>query len=110
MDLFTEPGLPENPHMTPALRTALECKLVGDLEQHDLAFDAGTGIAGRTIVGSLFWVRAATVGGAADASVAAFTDAAAEAFGRVLSLYEVTVIPREAVALPDDPYYPHTST
>lgn len=71
----------------------------------DAGSDQGTGIAGRPVVGLLFWVRADDVGQAALRAV----DAAERALAGHLAkpeLYDVTVIPRNAVALAGDSTYP----
>ncbi len=71
----------------------------------DAGSDQGTGIAGRPVVGLLFWVRADDVGQAALRAV----DTAARALADHLAkpeLYDVTVIPRTAVAMKGDSTYP----
>jgi hypothetical protein len=68
--------------------------------------DQGTGITRRPVVGLSFWVRANDVGSAATTAVDAATRAGAAAGGVGPDLYDVVVIPENAVARPDDPGYP----
>jgi hypothetical protein len=70
-----------------------------------IGVDQGTGIAERPVVGLLFWVRADDVGAAAATAVETARRAAASADAGP-DLYDVTVIPRSAVAMRDDPGYP----
>jgi hypothetical protein len=84
----------------------MEAQLVGPQGAHDLSFDAGTGIAGRPIIGVLFWVRSTSAGKAADRGIAASIRAVAASFGEQARLYDAVVIPIDAVVLPDDPGYP----
>lgn len=70
-----------------------------------ISVDQGLGVAKRPVIGSLFWVQADTVGSAAQTAV----DLASRALlsvGVSAELYDVTVIPFDAVALPDDQSYP----
>lgn len=67
--------------------------------------DQGLGVTSRPVVGLLFWVRADDVGAAATVAVEAARRAGAN-HGVGPDLYDVTVIPRQAVALPGDPLYP----
>lgn len=86
---------------TEALRS-----LLNDLGRREPASgDQGLGIADTPVVGLLFWVAADDVGAAASAAVEVATKAG-EGCGVGPGLYDVTVIPRDAVALPDDPRYP----
>jgi hypothetical protein len=78
----------------------------GQTEFPEVAFDGGTGAAGAPVIGTLFWVRAATAGAAADAGIRVVFDAYRDAFGAEAQLYDVTAIPRAAVVLPDEPHYP----
>jgi hypothetical protein len=72
-----------------------------------LAIDGGPGvIQERPVLGVLFWLRATTAGEAADLGIRLAAEAFRESFGVDADLYDVTVIPRAAVLLPDDPYYP----
>ena len=67
--------------------------------------DGGLGVTSRPVTGLLFWVGADDVGAAARAAVETARRAGSgHAVGP--ELYDVTVIPRGAVVLPDDPAYP----
>jgi hypothetical protein len=71
----------------------------------DIAVDQGTGTTTHPVVGLLFWVKADDVGGAATTAL----DIARQAGNRAgvgPELYDVTVIPRAAVVLPNDRRYP----
>jgi hypothetical protein len=67
--------------------------------------DQGLGVTHRPVVGLLFWVRADDVGTAASVALEVARRAGAD-HGVGPELYDVTVIPRQAVVLPDDPLYP----
>ena len=67
--------------------------------------DQGCGVTDRPVVGLLFWVRADDVGRAAHTAVEVARQAGASS-GVGPELYDVVVIPRGAVALPNDPSYP----
>lgn len=67
--------------------------------------DQGLGIARHPVVGLLFWVRADDVGRAATLAVDT-ARLAGRSHGVGPRLYDVTVIPEDAVALPRDPAYP----
>lgn len=71
----------------------------------DVGGDQGLGVTGRPVVGLLFWVDADDVGEAAATAVRAARRAGA-GHGVGPDLYDVTVIPREAVVRPGDPGYP----
>jgi hypothetical protein len=75
----------------------------------DHGVDGGIGDARRPVVGFLFWVRADDLGSAAHTAVdfARLVGSDAE-IGP--SLYKVMVLPADAVARPDDPYYPEPET
>jgi hypothetical protein len=75
----------------------------------DIGLDQGTGATGRPVVGLLFWVRADDVGGAATTAVE-IARRAGENDGVGPELYDVVVIPRAAVVLPQDPRYPQMPT
>jgi hypothetical protein len=77
----------------------------GDPTHADSGGDQGIGVAERPVVGLLFWVRADDVGAAARTALATARQAGAD-HGVGPELYDVTVIPRAAVALPGDPGYP----
>jgi hypothetical protein len=87
---------------------------LGSLLTHDdtqprrseLAVDQGTGVANRPVVGLLFWVRADDVGQAASTAVATARRACSAWRAGNAELYDVTVIPRRAVAGPDASYPP----
>jgi hypothetical protein len=85
---------------TEALRS-----LLNDLGRREPASgDQGRGIADTPVVGLLFWVAADDVGAAASSAVKIAAKAGEEC--GLSGLYDVTVIPRDAVALPDDPRHP----
>jgi hypothetical protein len=71
----------------------------------EVAADQGTGVAGRSVIGLSFWVRADDVGQAASIAVETARRAGADS-GIGNDLYDVVVIPNAAVARPDDPAYP----
>ncbi|MHB8467661.1 MAG: hypothetical protein ACYDH6_08445 [Acidimicrobiales bacterium] len=62
----------------------------------DVAADQGLGVADRPVIGLLFWVRADDVGAAATTAVEVARRAGA-GLGVGPELYDVTVIPRQAV-------------
>jgi hypothetical protein len=76
-----------------------------DRSTDEVGADQGTGIAGRPVVGLLFWVRAGDVGEAARTAVET-ARRAGESSGVGPELYDVTVVPETAVALPGDAAYP----
>jgi hypothetical protein len=77
-----------------------------EVDDHgDIGLDQGTGAAGQSVIGMLFWVRADDVGQAARTAVT-IARRAGEPDGVGPDLYDVTVIPRAAVAQPGDPGYP----
>ena len=71
----------------------------------DVGVDQGTGAAGDSVVGMLFWVRADDVGDAARLAVD-IAQRAAAVHDVGPQLYDVTVIPIAAVVSPEDPSYP----
>jgi hypothetical protein len=71
----------------------------------DVGADQGTGASSRPVVGMLFWVRADDVGQAATTAVEIARRAGANS-GVGPELYDVVVLPRAAVVLPNDPRYP----
>lgn len=71
----------------------------------DVGGDQGLGVTGRPVVGLLFWVEADDVAGAARTALQVARRAGA-AHGVGPDLYDVTVIPKEAVVRPGDPGYP----
>ena len=77
----------------------------GRVTNAEVAGDQGLGVTGRPVVGLLFWVGADDVGEAAMTAVQAARRAGA-AHGVGPDLYDVTVIPKEAVVRPDDRGYP----
>jgi hypothetical protein len=92
-----------------AATEALRVLLVGDdgdPGRQGYGGDGGTGIAGRPVLGLLFWVRAGDVGIAASTAVDTAGRACAAVYGESVDLYDVTVIPRSAVSLPEDANYP----
>jgi hypothetical protein len=76
----------------------------GDIGPGDLGADQGLGVTNRSVLGFLFWVRADDVGAAAAIAVDTAQRAGASC-GAGPELYDVTVIPRDAVVLPE-PNYP----
>ena len=75
----------------------------------DHGVDGGIGDATRPVVAFLFWVRADDLGKAAHAAVD-FARFVGGDSGVGPRLYKVTVLPADAVARPDDPYYPEAET
>ncbi len=67
--------------------------------------DQGLGVEGFPVIGLLFWVRADDVG---DAALLAVETARLAGSSHDVGprLYDVTVIPEDAVAIPHDPSYP----
>jgi hypothetical protein len=91
------------------VENALRSLLVADDGEPGLfeaGADSGRGIEGRPVLGLLFWVRADQVGDAASTAVETAVRAARNCCGETLELYDVTVIPRPAVVLTEDPHYP----
>lgn len=77
----------------------------GRVTNADVGGDQGLGVTGRPVVGLLFWVDADDVGEAATMAVRAARRTGA-AHGVGPDLYDVTVIPMEAVVRPGDPGCP----
>lgn len=105
VDLFAVDG---NGRRASAAVAALRPSLVDDgalPRTGGVGADQGLGVTSRPVVGLLFWVRADDVGAAATTAVEAARRAGGD-HGVGPDLYDVTVIPRRAVALPDDPLYP----
>jgi hypothetical protein len=71
----------------------------------ELGVDRGLGVTARPVLGLLFWVRANDVGDAATSAVGEARSAAAEC-RMAFELYDVTLIPEQAVVLPDVPLFP----
>lgn len=86
---------------------ALRHRMEGESDGLDaIGVDQGTGIAGRPVIGMVFWVRGDDVGSAATQARAVADAAVQEAYGETWPLYDVTVIPEDAVARSGDPDYP----
>lgn len=85
---------------------AMRSLLAGEPARFDLSCDAGGGIVDRPVIGLLFWVRADQVGDAATTAVETAQRAMEACCGQALELYDVIVIPRDAVILPNHPHYP----
>jgi hypothetical protein len=105
VDLFAED---DSGSRVAAAHHALQRQLTSDQaggEAGDVAADQGLGIEGRPVIGLLFWVRAEDVGLAARTAVETARRAGTES-GLGTELYDVVVIPRAAVARPNDPEYP----
>ena len=88
-----------------AVARSLDSLLTGDTndpDAHSYGVDQGLGVTERPVVGLVFWVRADDVGAAAARAVevARF---AGDAAGVGPELYDVTVIPRDAVVTGSDP-------
>jgi hypothetical protein len=90
-----------------ASATALRSLLDNDEDRDaaDVGADQGLGVTGRPVVGLLFWVRADDVGEAALTAVETARRAGAD-HGVGPELYDVTLIPPNAVVLPGDVHYP----
>jgi hypothetical protein len=91
-----------------AMAERLGSRLTGDNEPEgpgELGIDHGLGVAARPVLGLLFWVRADEVGGAASSAVDAARSAAAEC-GMAFELYDITLVPEQAVVLLVDPLLP----
>jgi hypothetical protein len=87
-----------------SLRALLETD-GGEDARGEVGVDQGTGAAREPVIGMSFWVRADDVGSAASVAVETGVRAGAS-HGVGPALYDVTVIPREAVVLSEDPHYP----
>ena len=107
VDLFVETR--DAPTNSAAVARSLKSLLTerdGDLEHGDFTgVDHGLGIEKRPVVGMLFWVGADDVGDAARVAVETAVRAGVD-HGVGPELYDVTVIPRGAVASPASDY-PH---
>jgi hypothetical protein len=105
VDLFAED---ESAHRVQAAWDALRSLLTTDGRGDgpgDLGADQGTGATMQPVVGLTFWVRADDVGAAASTAVETARSAGASC-GVGPDLYDVTVIPSNAVAEPGDSQYP----
>jgi hypothetical protein len=108
VDLFAGPHDPRR--QIEQVADALRSLLVADDgdARGDIGVDQGTGVTTRPVVGMLFWVKADDVGAAGTIAL----DIARQAGRRAAvgpELYDVTVIPRAAVVLPNDPDFPRMS-
>jgi hypothetical protein len=105
VDLFVERREPIKRQMN-AIHENLKAQLTqsdGDAttDRGASGLDQGTGAAGRDVIGILFWVRANDVGQAASTAVdVARRVGAGEGVGP--GLYDVVVIPRDAVTFSKD--------
>jgi hypothetical protein len=77
----------------------------GDGGPRGFGVDQGVGVEGRPVIGMTFWVRADDVGSAALTAVD-LARRAGEPEGVGPGLYDVVVIPADAVSAPNDPCYP----
>ena len=101
VDLFVEG---DGPVEVQRCREALEQLLVdadGAADGSGVGVDQGTGVEGSAVVGQIFWVRGNDVGEVATLGVATATRAG-RSLGIGPRLYDVVVIPRQAVVAPDD--------
>ncbi len=105
VDLFAIDG--DGRRVATVTRTLRRLLTSGDEDASSdlIGVDQGTGIADRPVVGLLFWVRADDVGVAARTAVETACRAGASS-GVGPELYDVTVVPSAAVALPNNPSYP----
>jgi hypothetical protein len=102
VDLFSADA---DNRMISAVAHSLESLLTGDADDsdaHSYGVDQGLGVTKRPVVGLVFWVRADDVGAAA-ARAAEVARVAGGAAGVGPELYDVTVIPRDAVVLGSGP-------
>jgi hypothetical protein len=72
----------------------------GEAEPWDVGGEFGTGETGDATIGASFWVRADDVGAAARIAVATMTSTTEAVTGERHSLYEVNLVPRDAVVMP----------
>jgi hypothetical protein len=105
VDLFDTANSVPRPDVQEVLRSLLGAD-DGEPGRFDAGADSGRGIEGRPVLGLLFWVRADHVGDAASIAVETALRAARDCCGENLELYDLTLIPRSAVVLPEDPHYP----
>ena len=103
VDVFAPDG---SGHRVRAVAEALRRNLDGEEDGPDAGVDQGTGVEGRPVIGMVFWVRGDDVGSAATQARATADTAIQDAYGETWPLYDVTVIPEDAVAWPGDPEYP----
>jgi hypothetical protein len=112
VELFAEDGAA---HRIGASAVALEQLLPDDDGETlpgigaDHGVDGGIGDAARPVVAFLFWVHGDGLGEAAETAVD-FATLVGRYPGVGPRLYKVTVLPADAVARPDDPYYPEPET
>ncbi len=103
VDLFASD---DNGSRVSACARELDCLLTGDEGSGGgSGGDQGLGVEGLPVVGLLFWVRADDVGSAATLAVET-TRHAGRSHGVGPGLYDVTVIPEDAVTMPRNPAYP----
>jgi len=109
VDLFTD-GQEPNPFVTPCAHALMELLDIepADRGPGEVGVDCGIGVEGEPVIGLLFWVRADEVGEAARVAVATAWEAAATC-GLGPRLYDVVVLPSDAVVLPEDPTYPSSA-
>jgi hypothetical protein len=102
VDLFANET---EPRSVEALFDGLVRLSEGDPEREDVGIDQGLGVTDRPVTGFLFWVRADDVGHAATTAVE-IARQVGSAHGVSPDLFDVTVIPEQAVIRPQDPAYP----
>lgn len=103
VDLF---AIDDDGRRTSACVDELDRLLTGTDDGHGgSAADQGLGVVRLPVVGLLFWVRADDVGTAATLAVET-ARLAGRPHGVGPQLYDIVVIPRNAVVMPNDPGYP----
>lgn len=90
------------PDLAESVMRYLESTLTGEQEPFDIGADFADGETGSPIVGASFWVRAADVGAAALLAVVSMMTSYQAVTSERPSLYEVELVPREAVLLHDE--------
>jgi hypothetical protein len=71
---------------------------------YQAAVDQGTGVEGQAVLGLSFWVRADDVGSAATVALSTARSAAAGGLAGP-EFYDVVVVPRSAVRVPEDEHH-----
>jgi hypothetical protein len=104
VDLFTDA---ENPNSLVSSCADGLCDLLGipsgEWTRGEIGVDRGIGVEGDPVIGFLFWVRGGDVGEAA-ATALETARAAGKGFGVGPRYYDVSLVPEDAIVMPEEPF------
>jgi hypothetical protein len=109
VDLFADDDAPARPFAAAESLRSLLTEKRGDAGPGGCSADGGTGAAPDPVVGLLFYVHAQDIGDAAMTALATAREAGATC-GVGPGLYDLVLIPLDAVVLPGNPNYPSLPT